>query len=192
MFFASAVGEKQCFDTIVNKLVSSPYGMRRGPLPLIILDAILKLNGTPIFYRNNKEVVIDTESVVNAVVDSSNYYFYLEEKSAAKDEYIKNLEALFIDYSNYCKDVEKRNKLNRVSCLIQSWCRSLPQTTILFAEPDYLGQDMKRMKKFRKLFTDFYLNPREILFEELPKLFGTNNYVKVYDEVRTIKMDKVE
>ena len=56
--------------------------------------------------------------------------------------------------------------------MMQSWYRSLPQTSKTFVDPDYEGQDIKRIIAFRKLFTDIYLNPREIIFERLPNIFN--------------------
>ncbi len=188
-FFMSAIGQKQCFEKIISTLVKPPYGMRKGVLPLIILDGILNLNGTPVVYFKEKEVVLDKESIQNCVALPKDYYFYLETKDAAKDEYLKQLEELFIDYSNYCKDVEKKNKLNRISCLIQSWYRSQPQISKLFTKPDYDGQDVDKLIAFRSLFANLYLNPREVLFESIPVIMDSNDLRKVYERVVVTKND---
>lgn len=73
--------------------------------------------------------------------------------------------------------------------MMQSWYRSLPQTSKTFVDPDYEGQDIKRIIAFRKLFTDIYLNPREIIFERLPNIFKS---AATTDTVAAVQMVKNE
>lgn len=186
-FVTSAIGKKQKFDIIVNKLLRVPFGMRKGVIPLYILDSLMKLNGTPVIYLNNKEVLLDEESIINIINKPSDYYLFIESKNAKKDAYLNKLEQLFLDYSNYCKEIDSKNKINRVSCLMQSWYRSLPQATVLFSTPDKKQQSIKIIQAFRALFTDFYLNPREMLFEKLPVVFNTKDLDSVFSEIKSMK-----
>lgn len=171
LFIASCVNQKVSFDVIVTKLTRAPYGMRRGVLPFYILDSLLRLENMPVIYFNKKEVVLDLETINNIIKHPKDYSLYVELETVQKAEYIHALELLFSDYSEYCREVDKKNRLAKISCMMQSWYRSLPQTSKTFVDPDHDDQDIKSIIAFRKLFTDIYINPREIIFERLPKIF---------------------
>lgn len=188
-FFASCVNQKNSFDFIMTRLTRAPYGMRRGVLPFYILDSLLRLENMPIIYLNKKEVVLDLETVNNIVKHPKDYSLYVELETAQKAEYVHALETLFSDYSEYCREVDKKNRLAKISCMMQSWYRSLPQTSKTFEYPDHDGQDVKSIIAFRKLFTDIYLNPREIIFERLPKIFRS---ATTTDTVAAVQMVKTE
>ena len=188
-FFAGCVNHKESFDVLVTRLTRAPYGMRRGVLPFYILDSLLRLENMPIIYLNKREVVLDLETINNIIKHPKDYFLYVELETAQKTEYIHALEALFSDYGEYCREIDKKNRLAKVSCMMQSWYRSLPQTSKTFEKPDHDGQDIKGIIAFRKLFTDIYLNPREIIFERLPKIFGSGTTT---DTVAAVQMTKTE
>ena len=188
-FFASCVDKKNSFDAILDILQKPPFGMRKGVLPFYILDSLLRLENTPTLYLNTKEVVLNVETVNNIVKNPQDYYLYIEMDTVQKNQYIHDLENLFSDYSEYCREVDKRNRLAKISCMMQSWYRSLPQTSKVFTEPDYDEQNIRELTAFRKLFTDLYMNPREILFERIPKIFKTTDYQETYKSVQKAKKD---
>lgn len=188
-FVAGCVDHKESFDIIVSRLTRAPYGMRRGVLAFYILDSLLRLENMPIIYLNKKEVVLDLETINNIVKHPKDYSLYVELETAQKVEYIHALETIFSDYSEYCREVDKKNRLAKISCMMQSWYRSLPQTSKTFADPDHEKQDIKSIIAFRKLFADIYLNPREIIFERLPKIFKAQTSA---DTVTAVKKAKTE
>jgi len=188
-FVAGCVDHKESFDIIVSRLTRAPYGMRRGVLAFYILDSLLRLENMPIIYLNKKEVVLDLETINNIVKHPKDYSLYVELETAQKVEYIHALETLFSDYSEYCREVDKKNRLAKISCMMQSWYRSLPQTSKTFADPDHEKQDIKSIIAFRKLFADIYLNPREIIFERLPMIFKAHTAT---DTVTAVKQAKSE
>ena len=120
-FFSSCVNQKKSFDVIMTRLTHAPYGMRLGVLPFYILDSLLRLENMPIIYLNKKEVVLDLEAVNNIVKHPKDYSLYVELETAQKVEYIHALETLFSDYSEYCREVDKKNRLAKISCMMQSW-----------------------------------------------------------------------
>lgn len=188
-FVSNCVDHKGSFDIIVSKLTCAPYGMRRGVLAFYILDSLLRLENMPIIYFNKKEVVLDLETINNIVKHPKDYSLYVELETAQKNEYIRALESLYSDYSEYCREVDKKNRLAKISCMMQSWYRSLPQTSKTFGNPDHAKQDIKSIIAFRKLFADIYLNPHEIIFERLPKIFKTQTAI---DTVAAVKNTKTE
>mgnify|MGYP000760061023 FL=1 len=124
-FFASCVNQKKPFDIIVSRLTYAPYGMRQGVLPFYILEGLLRIDDMPIVYLNKKEVVLDLETVNNIVKHPKDYSLYIELETAQKAEYVHALGNLFSDYSEYCREVDKKNRLARISCMMQSWYLSL-------------------------------------------------------------------
>lgn len=186
-FIAGCVNCKVSFDIIVTKLTRAPYGMRRGVLPFYILDCLLRLENMPVIYFNKKEVVLDLETINNIVKHPKDYSLYVELETIQKAEYIHALELLFSDYSEYCREVDKKNRLAKVSCMMQSWYRSLPQTSKTFADPDHDDQDIKSIIAFRKLFADVYINPREIIFERLPNIFQAETFADTVAAVQKAK-----
>ncbi len=188
-FIRSCVGEKQPFEMLIDRLTKSPYGMRIGVLPIYILDCLLHQDDMPIIYFGNKEVVLDVETITNLVKKPKGYNLFIETETAQKREYIIGIEDTFSDFSGYCRETDKQNRLSRISCIMQSWYRSLPQTSMTFLEPDYDGQDMKQLVGFRKVFADLYLNPRDVLFDYIPQIFDSESLDSILNSIRKARKD---
>lgn len=186
-FINNSITQKQKFSILINQLISAPYGMRKGPIPLYLADHILKLHGIPIIYLNTKEVSLDADTFSNILHSPDNYYLLVEDASVQKETYISKLSKLFSAFEVYCSDIDRRNRLAKTACLMQSWYRSLPQAAKTFNESDDPSIDMNEVSAFRSLFTDLYLNPHGILFERLPMVFSGSGYDDVILKVQAIK-----
>ena len=90
---------------------------------------------------------------------------------------------LFSDFSEYCREADRHSKMAHLVCVMQSWYRSLPQTSMIFSNPDNEKQNMSQIVAFRKIFANLYLNPRQILFETLPTIFSTNTLDETFGAV---------
>ena len=187
-FFTGCVGKKNCFSHLINKLTTAPYGMRRGVLPIVLSHEIAKRHGTPVIYLNDKELILNEEALINAVKRPSDYYLFIEEASAAKDKYIAELCSLFEEYSIYCKDIDNKNKLSKTVCLMQTWYRSLPQASITFKTPDSPDEDFEKLIAFRSIFSSYFLNPRDVLFDKIPEVFATRDYDELIGLVKKAKV----
>ena len=86
------------------------------------------------------------------------------------------------------KEIENMNRLARLKCFIQAWYRSLPQTATTFQVGDYPRQDMRKLKLFRKALTG-EPNPRELIFEQIPRIFETDSLSDTLKEVQKAKKD---
>lgn len=188
-FINSCIAKKVSFEVIIKELMSPPFGMRKGVIPFYILDCLLRLENMPIIYLKGKEVLFDVETINNIVKKPKDYSLYVEKETVQKNEYIHDLETLFSDFKEYCKDVDKRNQLAKLSCMMQAWYRALPQASVTFTDPDYDGQDMKRLSAFRKLLSDIYINPRDVIFDRIPKIFETDDLKQVLACVSKQKAD---
>lgn len=186
-FIQDSEQQKLPISRLIDTLTSPPYGMRKGPLPIILLDAILKQPGMPVISLGNKEVILDADVVTNMVKSPGDYYIQVEQETAQVGRYLNNLMNLFSDYNEYCQEVDAHNQMAKLVCVMQSWYRSLPQTSSTFITPDRPGQDIKQLTAFRKIFAGLYLNPRQILFEKIPDIFGTDNLDAAYEAVKNAR-----
>ena len=136
----------------------------------------------------NFEISLDAQLMSNIALKPEDYSLYVEVETLEKLEYIEALEKIFEDYGSYCREIENRNRLSRLVCIMQSWYRSLPQASITFKTPDMEDQNIRRIIAFRKMFIDSP-NPREMIFEKIPKLFGTTDYKESFIYVEHIKKE---
>ena len=173
-FLVECTDKKTSFDGLIRILTKPPFGMRLGVIPLFLMDIMLRMEDLPILYVNEKEVPIEVSSINAITKHPEENHLLIEKTTAEKTKYIDDLAKVFNEYLIYCGGVDPRNKLARITCLIQSWYRSLPQTSVTFMKEDYQDQDMDVIYGFRKLFSEYSINPREILLEKLPVLLNTS------------------
>lgn len=187
-FIHESKGKKQPFSKLLKELTSEPYGMRKGPIPVYVMEQLTALEDMPVVYMGKKELAIDAALLANVVQKPEDYYLYVEEETGQKLEYIESLEKTFEEYSLSCRGIENRNRLSKLTCIIQAWYRALPQASKTFRKADYEGQSMNEIEAFRKLFAGA-VNPREVLFDQIPSLFNANNLVDASYKVNKIKQE---
>lgn len=187
-FIHESKEKKNVFASLVNKLTKTPYGMRRGVLPIYIAEQIMQLEDMPVIYRDKTEIALSPKLIVDAVAMPENHYLYVEMETVEKLEYIEGLEKLFSEYGNYCREIENMNRLARLKCFMQAWYRSLPQAATTFQTEDYPRQDMRKLKLFRKALTG-EPNPRELIFEQIPRIFEADSLLEALKKVKDAKKD---
>jgi hypothetical protein len=185
-FIHESKGKKVPFSKLINKLTKAPFGMRKGPIPVFIVEMLTELEDMPVVYLGKKELAIDAPLMANIMQKPEDYSLYVEEETGQKLEYIEDLEKLFWEYRSYCRGIENRHRLSKLTWTIQSWYRSLPQTSTTFRNPDYIGQDIRKIDSFRKIFNG-PVNPREVLFDLIPKMFNGKSFAETFDSVKKIK-----
>ena len=182
-FIMSSAGVKVSFAELIKTLTTVPYGIRKGVIPFYLLDELLKLNDVPVIYSGTKELVISVETINNIVQKPKEYFLYVEQETMQKNAYIDALEKLYAEYSTYCRDIDRKNRYAKIACLMQSWFRSLPQCSKTFTPKD------RQTARFRKVFAEMFLNPRDILFESIPRIFGTNDFSELTELVTSAKRE---
>lgn len=182
-FIMSSAGVKVSFAKLIKTLTTVPYGIRKGVIPFYLLDELLKLNDVPVIYSGTKELVISVETINNIVQKPKEYFLYVEQETIQKNAYIDALEKLYAEYSTYCRDIDRKNRYARIACLMQSWFRSLPQCSKTFTPKE------RQTARFRKVFAELFLNPRDILFDSIPRIFGTNDFEKLTEFVTLAKRE---
>lgn len=185
-FIHESKGNKVSFSRLFNVLTAPPLGLRRGVIPFFIAEQLTALEDMPVVYQGKREVSIDPQLLANIAASPAEYSLFVEVGTIEKLEYIEGLERLFADHDLYCRDIEKRNRLSKITCVMQAWYRSLPQTSVTYKVPDDDTQDIKMIVRFRRLLAD-NPNPRELTFEKLPKICGDIDFMGVLEKVAAIK-----
>lgn len=185
-FMKKSIDNRAPFSDVTDILTKPPYGVRKGVLPVLLAKQLVSLGEIPVIYLNEKEVAIN-EIIMSNILDSpSEYFIYIEPKTVSKLDYISKLESLFEEYAIYCADIDKRNRLAKLTCMMQSWYRSLPQASITYSTSDN-DRQMREINAFRKIFQTTYINPREVILDKLPKMLKTEDLEKTYKKVESIK-----
>ena len=183
-YISECADSKKCFAELIEKLVSPPYGMRRGIIPFLLVSSLTELGSMPVLYLDNKEIPVNLEAINNIVRTPEKYHLFIEKKIIEENDYLNGLEKIFFDYADYCIEIDKRNRLAKISCMMQSWYRSLPQYSVLYNGED---DEAKEINSFKKIFAQMHLNPREIIFDKIPKIFKCSDYISALKKVQNAK-----
>lgn len=187
-FIQDCKGRKGCFASLVDTLTKPPIGMRKGAMPIYIAEQIMQLEDMPVIYHDKTEIALDAKLMSDVIAMPEKHYLFVEEETAIKLEYIQGLEELFAEYGECCREIENMNRLAKLKCYIQAWYRSLPQASTTFREEDFEGQEMKELVSFRKLLNG-EPNPRELIFEQIPKAVKAETLTEVLEKVKKVKQE---
>lgn len=175
--------QKVCVSTVIDKLVSAPYGMRMGVIPIYFAKVLSERNEDLVVYFSDLEVQVTPEIIVNMCEQADEYSLFVSKADIQKEEYINNLKRLF-DVENNRALTENRIK-NIVLCM-QRWYRALPQITRNLAGIEEYGYDDRlkdHMKSMKKIMQKVDLNPYEILFSTIPQEFGTADLGETFVQI---------
>lgn len=181
--------KRNAVSNIIGQLVSEPYGMRQGVIPIYFAKALAERKEDLIVYFTDLEVQITPEIIVNMCENPDEYSLFVSKADIQKEEYIEKLNKLF-DVENGRALTENRIK-NIVLCM-QRWYRALPQITRNLAGIElYESNDnvISNMKAVKKIMQKVDINPYEILFVTLPEEFCTVNLVDTFRVLETCVND---
>lgn len=174
---------KVSFSLIYETVESSPYGLRRGLIPLYLSYVISNLDVDITFYMENQEIDLNANLLELINTNPEQFYYLVEKKSHDREKYLQNLETIFEDYRFKRKDGISRYK--RIILSMQSWLNSLPK--IARQSGDFtVKHKIYPFVKFRKLLNRVDINSRDMIFSDLEKLFS-NDYSLVIEEIVEIK-----
>lgn len=183
VFIESAKGEKKSFAKLYEELQGKDYGVRRGVLPLYLAYALAFTHGEqdskvwnlrtelPVLYLRDREVELKPELFDNINEHPEEYYLLLEPVSGEREIYLQQLEqAFFVETKEAF--ASKNQRLARITDGMYGWYCSLPQCSRTYDLSQYEESEKRAYQVFRKVFSKLERNPREILYETLPKAFG--------------------
>lgn len=179
----TAEGEKKSFAKLYEELQGENYGVRKGVLPLYLAYALAFTHrekdskvwnlrtGMPILYLREKEVELKPEVLENIDEHPGDYYLLLESVNGERENYLQVLEQAFLVEDGEAF-TSKTKRLVQITDGMYRWYCSLPPCSRNY-ELSVCGEKEKRAYPiFRKVFSKLERNPREILYETLPRAFG--------------------
>ncbi|MBD5500262.1 MAG: hypothetical protein HDR10_03520 [Lachnospiraceae bacterium] len=174
-FIESCSEKKRSLKSLIDMLVSEPYGMRKGVLPIYLGYLLAQRNEDIVVYFSDMEVQITAEIIVNMCETPEDYALFMSKADLQKEKYIESLNILFGVQDNRNLSV---NRIKNILICMQRWFRSLPPVTrnaTDFSEYEKADDVKVQLVKIRKLLQKVDFNPYEELFVSLPEIFHTED-----------------
>lgn len=188
-FIDGCSDRKVSMESIVQELISKPYGLRRGVIPFYLAYVISERKEDLVFYLSGAEVQLDANVIVNMVDLPGEYSLYVSKEDLQKEKYIGELNTLFgINENRNLTD----NRMKNIVICMQRWFRALPQVTRNLTNINLIDESKAHaqiMSNFRDLLQRVEVNPYEMLFVGLPEVYRT---AKLDDIAEKIAVTKAE
>lgn len=186
-FIDSCCDNKGEMTQLINKLVSAPYGLRAGLIPMYLAYVLSLRREDIIVYFANTEVQLNAEIVVNMCENADDYAIYVSKEDLEKEKYIKGLNELFDVSDNRNLST---NRIKDIFICMQRWFRALPQASRnLTCLDDYVTDELLRsaMKIITSTMKKIEFNPFEILFVSFPEAFSVDNLEQTLEVIGQCK-----
>lgn len=186
-FITSCGNEKKSLKELLSVLVAEPYGMRLGVIPAYLAFCIANKNEDVICYFSDKEIPINSATIVNMCDNPDDFSLYVSLDNAKKEAYLNKLSQAFI------VDSDKSSQDTRIVAIhsaMQKWFRGLPQVTKnIKKQENYWNEEVtnKQFVKFKAIMQAVDGNPYEALFIELPLIFELEDLEAVCVKVVNLK-----
>lgn len=172
------------FDRIYCTLQSSPFGMRKGIIPLYIAFAMRKKQDVIVISYKNKEVLL-TGDVLSQIEDSpSDYSFYTEKGTKEKYEYVDFVISLFGTEN----DEVLGNKCSFAVETMQKWFRGLSKFArdhVRTYKDSEITDVKKKFLSFKQQLLKYDINPHSFMFNDIPEYFECeNNYIETAKKLK--------
>lgn len=153
------------FEPLIRRLISPPYGLRLGVLPVLLAAVLYNDLKVTTIRRDNRAIhPLSGELFVDVVFNPTRYTIEIGEWNEA----LENLwRAVTSRFGNHVLEVEKCQQpmvILQISML--RWLQSLPQYC---RQTQHISTDAHR---FRDLIRITQTEPAKVLFEDLPKLLN--------------------
>lgn len=188
-FIRNSEKNKSNFQSLYQKIIMPPYGMRKGIIPLFIAYALRQYKENIILYFKGKEIELSAAVLSTLNENPENYEILIEAGTSEKNRYLDELQNLFAKYAD-----NRTPSINRIYSIVksmQNWVRSLPEYTKKFRNYLYNGEQKaapSTIDIIRSELMKFEINSRELLFNTLPaKLSDNDDLTECLAVVKEIK-----
>ncbi len=172
-----SVEDRKCsFLRLFTYLEQSPYGIRKGVLPILIAKAISELSNDKnniLLYYEKKEILLNADNLVKAVGKDS-YYISSSQGSTEQKDYLNNLLKVFKVQTSNSARTDTVNLANS----IRKFFMGQPSVVRACKSIDFL-QLGKPLIEIKDVFLEISLNPHEVVFVKPFKILETKSYNKV-------------
>lgn len=182
--------KKKCnFHMLYQILMSAPYGMRRGIIPLYIAYTMRQYKESIVLYFKGKEIELSASALSGLNDSPADYEILIETGTEDRDNYLNELQQLFEKHTD-----ARTPSINRVYTIVksmQNWARSLPEYTKKFKH--YLDNGEEKtldtgIETVRNDLLRFEINSQELIFGTwLSKLSPNENLDECFAVVKGAK-----
>ena len=184
----SSKDRNSTFEDLYEILCSAKfgYGLKKGVVPIYIAVILATFNNNAVILKKGRELTIDANLLMEIERAPSAYQIVLEAWDDKKDLYNAGLESIFSEYINQAD--KQASTFICITRAMRRWYLQLTRfestTKIECTENGELLELSKPIIKFRNLLSNPELNAHELIFEKLPKCFGTDDYDQIVANVR--------
>ena len=169
------------FFEIYNTLCKSPFGMKKGTIPVYLAWCMRKNQDAIVLSFKGKEIPISGNTLSQIEADPENYTLYVEKGTKEKETYLEGI----ISFFSQIDPITVNNRCSFAAELLQTWFRGLSKFTrdhtMIYSEEETTAVPQK-MLKFKTQLLQYDINPHAFLFTDIPKYFESEN-----DYVRTLE-----
>ena len=165
------------FEKLIDILTESPYGLRKGYLPLLVAYMLIDCKNEMVIMSHDVGQEVTAELFDKIVSRPSDYTLSIERLTASQKTFVKKIESLFASY------VDKRTcEKNRMKAIYEaafqhykSVSKFARTTEIFVSEPT---------KRYRKLMEKNNTNYSKFVLKDLKSLTG--DYESAFELIETI------
>lgn len=185
---AEAENEPASFNNIYNILCSSPFGMKKGTIPVYLAWCMRKNQDAIVLLFKGKEITISGDTLSQIEVEPENYSLYVEKGTKEKEAYLEGIISAF----SKVDPATVNNKCTFAAELLQTWFRGLSKFTrdhtMTYSEETVAVS--QKLLKLKVQLLRYDINPHAFLFVDIPNYFGyENDYVNTLESLRAFASD---
>ena len=173
------------FDIIYKTLCSSPFGMKKGTIPVYIAWCMRKNQDSIVLSFKGKEIPISGDTLSQIESNPESYTLYVEKGTQEKETYLEGVISAF----SQVEPATVNNKCTFAANLLQTWFRGLSKFTRDHTMTYRKGESVtvsQKMHKFKCQLLQYDINPHAFLFTDIPKYFESEtDYIHTLDSLRT-------
>lgn len=174
--------DKTNLQELCKIMQGSPYGIRKGILPILIAISIEEYGENIVLYFQNREIEINGENISKMVEEPEKYYIHVEKGTSNKIGFVSNLFKVFEieETDNY------RNNIKLLTSEMKKWVLSLPKITREISNTNSIIFNKSYIQVKNDLLKPD-MNNNEFLFQRIENNFGNQNYESLAKDVSVFK-----
>lgn len=155
------------FEEVYARLTSSPYGMKKGVIPIYIAYVLRTMQDSVVLSYRDKEIPINGDMLSQIESAPGDYTFYTEKGTSEKERYLNTIIALFAPE----EPAHISNKTAYAVSALQAWFRSLSKFARDHAQAYQavgIAEVSKKIQKMKAQLLQYDINPHAFLFKDIP------------------------
>lgn len=154
-------------NALIKELVSPPFGIREGVLPILLALAFDHLPGYPFLYFKDKQVILNADNLSKLIKSPDNYSLKIAENSKQNLDYLKSI----LVCENISRDeIAQLNFYEKVNRAVDEMKKRINQLPMIIRESSLKNNYLQLPEKFirfKNQIRKFDINPYDFVFSFL-------------------------